>query len=139
MITGTRSVLNMHLVPAAHGCEPTNSPDAARHYALGLGWQISTLQVFTAGATAVTELMWKWRTREQSTAFEHVITVQKQTGLGLVRALGGDVALGLRQRDSVSPSASCCIPLPFDTPSAPSLLFLFFAPVQPSTFEDFHV
>ncbi|MET8561185.1 ATP-binding protein [Streptomyces flaveolus] len=71
------------------------------------------------------------------TAFEHAIAAPKQTGLGLVRALGGDIALetppaGFRKSVSV-----VLHPSPFDTRSAPSLPVP--RPCSVPTLEDPHV
>ncbi|MEV6949240.1 ATP-binding protein [Streptomyces sp. NPDC051172] len=71
------------------------------------------------------------------TAFEHAIAAPKQTGLGLVRALGGEIAL---EAPPAGFRKSVCVllrPSPFDTPSAPSLPVP--CPCSVATLEDPHV
>ncbi|MFF5962807.1 hypothetical protein ACFY64_03465 [Streptomyces collinus] len=70
------------------------------------------------------------------TDFEHAIAAQKQTGLGLVRALGGDVARKAPPAGFGKSVRVVLHPWPLDTRSAPSL---FLGPHSTLTLEDPHV
>ncbi|MFB8775795.1 ATP-binding protein [Streptomyces broussonetiae] len=72
----------------------------------------------------------------EPTAFEYAIAAQKQTDLGLVHALGGDIALEPPPTGSGKSVRVVLHPSPFDPRSAPLSVL---RPCSASTLEDHHV